>query len=313
MDLRDAFEGCGRTRRAVRARRRRRSRTERRIRLDASRTTAEGARGQKRSSCWPTRVSTSREARNERVGARRDPRRARVRLGFGSRETRARVARLISRFVSMGARRDRAETHVDGDEEESALVRRVSRPDDGRVPVEDVVVRSGPRAARRRGPSADPASMEGRRGRSGSIARSTKGSRASTRTRDGGSDETRAAAFDRLGGDRPLASRAFASRGKTLRRRRRAARRGRARGQTRAETHLELLGDALRGHLACASCRRSAQVVLPAASHRRKISSKHASTVDGSETCGGNRKCANCDCLSGRKRKYVTLPEKEND
>ena len=57
---------------------------------------------------------------------------------------------------------------------------------------------------------------------------------------------------------------------KTLRRRRRAARRGRARGQTRAETHLELLGDALRGHLACASCRRSAQVVLPAASHRRK-------------------------------------------
>ena len=74
-----------------------------------------------------------------------------------------------------------------------------------------------------------------------------------------------AAAFDRLGGERPLASRAFASREKTLRRRRRAARRSRARGQARAETHLELLGDALRGHLACASCRRSAQVVVPAA------------------------------------------------
>ena len=39
-------------------------------------------------------------------------------------------------------------THVDGHEEEAALVGRVSGPDDGGVPVEDVIVRPRTRAAR---------------------------------------------------------------------------------------------------------------------------------------------------------------------
>ena len=73
---RDAFEGCGRTRRAVRARRRRRSRTERRIRLDASRTTAEGARAHPVLLLADARLNEPRGEKREGGGASRSATRA---------------------------------------------------------------------------------------------------------------------------------------------------------------------------------------------------------------------------------------------
>ena len=136
-------------------------------------------------------------------------------------------------------------THVDGHEEEAALVGRVSGPDDGGVPVEDVIVRPRTRAARGGGILLEilrcgSSSM-------GDVGAVSVGREA--RARSGRVEGARLRAGAPSGiflGVLPSSS----ARGKklgwleeTLR-----ARRNRRGGDVRSGAHLQLLGDSLRRH-----------------------------------------------------------------
>ena len=136
-------------------------------------------------------------------------------------------------------------THVDGHEEEAALVGRVSGPDDGGVPVEDVIVRPRTRAARGGGILLEIL----RCGSSwmGDVGTVSVGREA--RARSGRVEGARLRAGAPSGiflGVLPSSS----ARGKklgwleeTLR-----ARRNRRGGDVRSGAHLQLLGDSLRRH-----------------------------------------------------------------
>ena len=136
-------------------------------------------------------------------------------------------------------------THVDGHEEEAALVGRVSGPDDGGVPVEDVIVRPRTRAARGGGILLEIL----RCGSSwmGYVGMVSVGRGA--RARSGRVEGARLRAGAPSGiflGVLPSSS----ARGKklgwleeTLR-----ARRNRRGGDVRSGAHLQLLGDSLRRH-----------------------------------------------------------------
>lgn len=158
--------------------------------------------------------------------------------------SRSRADRVRTRSDPRSGRGGRG-THVDGHEEEAALVGRVSGPDDGGVPVEDVIVRPRTRAARGGGILLEIL----RCGSSWMGDVGTVSVRREARARSGrvGGARLRAGAPSGIFlGVLPSSS----ARGKklgwleeTLR-----ARRNRRGGDVRSGAHLQLLGDSLRRH-----------------------------------------------------------------
>ena len=158
--------------------------------------------------------------------------------------SRSRAGRVRTRSDPRSGRGGRG-THVDGHEEEAALVGRVSGPDDGGVPVEDVIVRPRTRAARGGGILLEIL----RCGSSWMGDVGTVSVRREARARSGRVEGARLRAGAPSGiflGVLPSSS----ARGKklgwleeTLR-----ARRNRRGGDVRSGAHLQLLGDSLRRH-----------------------------------------------------------------
>ena len=211
--------------------------TGRRRAIDRSK---KGGRGKRRGFVFPAwLVSFWARGGRARSDARgRTPRPAMRRL------SRSRAGRVRTRRDPRSGRGGRG-THVDGHEEEAALVGRVSGPDDGGVPVEDVIVRPRTRAARGGGILLEIL----RCGSSWMGDVGTVSVRREARARSGrvGGARLRAGAPSGIFlGVLPSSS----ARGKklgwleeTLR-----ARRNRRGGDVRSGAHLQLLGDSLRRH-----------------------------------------------------------------